>query len=257
MWAFVFLFLTAAVAVAQIPRSAVGTIVERMEQAALENRTHYRPYIVTREYRMYGSDAQQPKSEVTAEVSFVPPGRKGFRITDSNGSLRGESIVKHILEDESKAATTGNTSGAIARENYNFQLLGEEALNGSDCFVLALSPKRQDKSLVAGKAWVDKSSYLVRRVDGEMAKMPSWWLKTVHVTVDFDLVDGMWLQERTRAVADVRMVGRHVLTSQAVRFQSGGVEARELGAGPKPTETKDRHPFGRSESIIGVSVVQH
>ncbi len=227
-----------------------------MEQAAQENRTHYRPYILTREYRVYGSDEQQPKSEVTAEISFIPPTRKDFRITDSNGSSRGASIVKHILEDESKAAASGTAPGAITRENYDFQLQGEEALDGRPCFVLLLRPKREDKSLVAGKAWVDKSSYLVRRVDGEMAKMPSWWLKSVHVTLDFDQVEGMWLQERTRAVADVRMVGRHVLTSQAVRFQSGTTEARNQGARLKPAETRSHRPFARSETIIGAGVIQ-
>ena len=228
-----------------------------MEKAAQENRTHYRPYIVTREYRMFGSDEQQPKSQVTAEISFVPPKSKDFRITESNGSSRGESVVRHILESEAQAARTGTAPGAITRENYDFQLLGEESLNGRPCLVLALLPKREDKSLLAGKAWIDRSTYLVRRVDGNMAKMPSWWLKSVRVTLDFDEVEGMWLQNRTRAVADVRMVGRHVLTSEAVKFESGGVEARNLGAtgmkvSPSP---KARRAFNRNETILGAGMI--
>ncbi len=256
IWVLLFLFLTGMVAVAQQPRADAATVVRRMEQAAQENRAHYRPYVVTREYRMYGADEQQPKSQVTAEISFVPPTRKDFRITDSNGNSRGEGIVRHILENEAKAASTGTAPGAITRENYDFELLGEEALNGRDCFVLSLHPKRADKSLIDGKAWVDKGSYLVWRVDGEMAKMPSWWLKAVHVTLDFAPVDGMWIQERTRAVADVRMVGRHVLTSEAVKFQSGDVEARNLGGKLSPA-TKSRRSFGRTESIIGAGIYQH
>ena len=250
--------MTGMGAAAQVPQADLGSIVSRMEQAAQENRAHYRPYIVTREYRMYGADEQQPKSEVTAEISFVPPRSKDFRITDANGSSRGEGIVRHILEDEAKAAATGTAPGAVTRENYDFQGAGEEALNGRDCFVLLLTPKRADKSLIAGKAWVDKATYLVRRIDGEMAKMPSWWLKAVHVTLDFDQVDGMWVQERTRAVADVRMVGRHVLTSEAVKFQSGGVEARNLSGKLRPAEaTKVHRPFGRTETIIGTGIYQH
>ena len=228
----------------------LASIVGHMEQAAQENRTHYRPYILTREYRMYASDEQQPKSEVTAEISFVPPTRKDFKITESNGSSRGESVVRHILESESKAAATGSAPGAISRENYDFRFVGEETLNGVPCFVLDLLPKREDKSLIAGKVWVDKSSYLVRRVDGNMAKMPSWWLKSVHVTLDFDQVEGMWLQERTRAVADVRMVGRHVLTSEAVHIQTGSVEARNKVV-PKARS------FGRSDTVLGAGILRH
>lgn len=200
---------------------------------------------------MFGADEQQPKSEVTAEISFVPPKRKDFKITESNGSSRGESVVRHILESEAQAAAKGTSPGAITRENYDFQLLGEESLNGRPCIVLALLPKREDKSLLAGKAWIDKSTYLVHRVDGNMSKMPSWWLKTVHVTLDFDEVEGMWLQNRTRAVADVRMVGRHVLTSEAIKFESGGVEARNLGANATKSAPKTR----RNETILGAGVI--
>jgi len=256
MSALFFLFLTAAVATAQVSQADAGQIVDRMEQAAQENRTHYRPYIVTREYRMYGSDEQQPKSSVTAEISFVPPTRKDYKITHTNGSSRGESIVRHILEDESKAAASGTAPGAITRANYVFQLEGEETLNGRPCFVLTLVPKREEKSLLAGKAWIDKDTYLVCRVDGDMAKMPSWWLKSVHVTLDFDQVDGMWLQNRTRAVAEVRMVGRHVLTSEAIRFQSGGVEARNIAPRVKPAEARKTR-FTRPETILGATVIQH
>ena len=252
-----FLFLTAAAALGQDQPADLATIAQRMEQAARANRTHYRPYIVTREYRMFGSDEQQPKSEVTAEISFVPPKRKDFRITESNGSSRGENVVRHILESEAQATATGSAPGAITRANYDFRLLGEESLGGRDCFVLALLPKREDKSLLAGKAWIDKSTFLVRRVDGNLSKMPSWWLKSVHVTLDFDEVEGMWLQNHTRAVADVRMIGRHVLISDAVKFESGGIEARNLGAnGMKSSSSnKARRSFSRSEIILGASVI--
>ena len=255
MSALLFLFLTGIVAVAQAGAGHVAMVVERMEQAAQENRTHYRPYIVTREYRVYGSDEQQPKSQVTAEIIFVPPTRKDFRITDSNGSSRGETVVRHILEDEAKAAATGAAPGAITTQNYDFDLRGEEVLNGRPCFVLGLRPKREDKALIVGKAWVDEATYLVRRVDGEMAKMPSWWLKAVHVTLDFTEVDGMWLQERTRAVADVRMVGRHVLTSVAVRVQTGTVDAQN-GAGRSKASDRKSRSFSRSEAILGATVMQ-
>lgn len=244
-------FLTLLTAVAAAGQSAdLTSIVDRMEQAAQANRTHYRPYIVTREYRMYGSDEQSPKSEVTAEVSFVPPTRKDFRITETNGSSRGEGIVRHILETESKAAASGSAPGAITRENYDFEFLGEQHVDGRDCYVLKLSPKHEDKSLVKGQAWVDKATYLIHRVEGDMAKMPSWWLKSVHVTLEFSERDGMWLQERTKAVAEVRMFGRHVLTSQAVKFQAGAVEAQNLAPRPKPK-------YNRSDAVIGAGMIHH
>lgn len=246
-WVVAFLTLLSAVA-AGAQSADLSSIVDRMEQAAQANRTHYRPYIVTREYRMYGSDEQSPKSEVTAEVSFVPPKRKDFRITEINGSSRGEGIVRHILENESKSAASSTAPGAITRENYDFALAGEEQLDGRDCYVLLLKPKHEDKSLLNGKAWVDKNTYLIHRVEGEMSKMPSWWLKSVHLSLEFSERDGMWLQDRTRAVAEVRMFGKHVLTSDDIKFQAGTVDAQNV-------TPSNKRSYEHTQAVIGAGMI--
>jgi hypothetical protein len=58
------------------------------------------------------------------------------------------------------------------------------------------------------------------KVDGELSKSPSWWVKQVHVTTDFANVKGMWLPTNTQAVADLRVFGRHTLMSQARGFNT-------------------------------------
>jgi hypothetical protein len=249
-WVCLFLFvLMAAVAFGQQAPVDLPIIVQRMEQAALNNRAHYHPYILTRDYRLYGANTQErPKSEVKAEINFVPPNRQDYKILATAGNSHGESIVRHLLEDQSKAAANGHAPGAISRDNYDFRYLGEARLDGHDCYLLQLLPKREEKSLIAGRAWVDKSTYLVRRIDGEMSKMPSWWLKSVHVTLDFDELGGMWLQENTRAIADVRIVGVHTFTSKAVSIQSGTMDAQKL---PPPRRRS------RSDAVLGAEILQH
>jgi hypothetical protein len=246
-----FLFLLiAGLAFSQQAGVDLQTVVTRMENAANANRAHYRPYVITREYRLYASDEQHPKSEVKAEINFVPPKHQDFKIVSADGNSHGESIVRHLLEDQTKAVATGQAPGAVTRENYDFRYLGQDRIDGRDYYVLQLLPKREEKSLIAGKAWVDKVTYLVRRIDGEMAKMPSWWLKSVHVTLDFDNFDGMWLQENTRAVADVRIFGKHTFTSQAVSIEPGAVEARN--AAPA-----NRRRIVRDEAVIGAGIIEH
>lgn len=226
------------------------TIVQRMEQAANVNRTHYRPYVITREYRLYGADTQTPKSQVKAEINFVPPKHQDYKIVSAEGNSHGETIVRHLLEDQTKAVVTGQAPGAVTRANYDFRYLGEGRLDGRDCYVLQLLPQREEKSLIVGKVWVDKTTYLVRRMDGEMAKMPSWWLKSVHVTLDFEDFDGMWLQESTRAVADVRIIGKHTFTSKALSIEPGTVEAKNV---PRT----QRRRISRDDAVIGAGVITH
>jgi Outer membrane lipoprotein-sorting protein len=252
-------FLIAAMAAAQVPglqpnvagpesqqRPDLSTIVQRMEQAARENREHYRAYIVTRNYRLFGGSEQNPSSEVMADISFVPPATKDFTITQKKGSSRGEAVVRRILESERKDTASGQAPGAVTHENYDFTFIGEQRLDGNDCYLLGLKPKRKEKNVLIGRAWVDKNSYLVRRVQGDMVKMPSWWVKAAQVTLEFGDVNGMWLQMRTKATADVRIFGPHTLTGQALKVRTGESVAELTAPQPKAA----RRPF-RPGTVLG------
>ena len=89
-------------------------------------------------------------------------------------------------------------------------------LGGTSFYVLGLSPKRKEKELIAGRAWVDKRTFLIRRIEGEMAKSPSWLLKKVYVRLDFSEVSGLWLQTALEATADVRFAGSQTLQAQTL-----------------------------------------
>lgn len=189
-------------------------ILERMGQAVQRSRERYRAYTVTRQFRTYPDGSSKPTSEVLAQVAFVPPAERNYRIVRAEGSERAQGVVRRILEDESKNPDKGAT--AISRQNYDFGWLGENRLQGHDCYLLKLQPRRKEKNLIDGVAWVDKQSYLVRRVEGEMAKTPSWWLKKVQVLMDFDDVQGQWLLMDSTAKAEVRIFGKFLLTMTAV-----------------------------------------
>src|SRR5580693_4795891 len=79
---------------------AVDTITGLMVQARVENRAHLRAYQVTRDYKLFlGNDTQKFKSEVVADVTFVPPRSKKFVIGETSGGL-GETIVRQMLASE-------------------------------------------------------------------------------------------------------------------------------------------------------------
>lgn len=201
--------------------SSLDQIVDRLEKAQTENRANLRPYTVTRHFRVLSGDHdEKTDSDVKATVSFVPPDKQDFKIDSATGNDRGVAAVKRILESETQMRDQG-TSAGFTRENYNFTSVDKGVDDGRTCYVLGLDPKHKEKHLVKGRLWVDAQTYLPRKVDGELAKSPSWWVKDVHVTTDFNSVDGMWLPTSTQAVADLRIFGRHTLTSQAMNFSAG------------------------------------
>ena len=78
------------------------TIIARMAQARAENRVRLRPYIVTRNYKLFGKDVSKAKSEVVADVAFVPPDSKKYTIQETNGSGLGQILVRRMLAGEAE-----------------------------------------------------------------------------------------------------------------------------------------------------------
>ena len=98
-----------------------------MAQARAENRTHLRPYSVTRDYKLFGKEKQTTKAEIIADVSFVPPDVKHYAIRQANGMGLGEKIVRQMLEHETDIVKDyGSTD--LTPANYDFRFVREEAI---------------------------------------------------------------------------------------------------------------------------------
>jgi hypothetical protein len=225
-------------------------IVTGLENAQLDNKQHYRAYTLVRDYKLFSSNDRQAKSDVVAEISFVPPNRKTFTINRVIGASRGEKIVRKILEHEVKTTAEDQGASLLNRENYDFVYLGMAAVDGHPCYLLQLQPKHKREDLVAGRGWIDAETYLPRLIDGDLAKNPSWWLRRVHLTLSFSEVGGMWLQTGTRAEADVRIFGEHTLTSNEINYESAPAEARNRL--PAARRRSARHP-----DLVGAGVFAH
>lgn len=214
----------------------VTTIVARMAQARAENRARLRPYIVTRNYKLFGKERAKTKAQVIADVSFVPPNSKQYAIEQANGAGLGERIVRRMLESETEVAKDYRLTD-FSPDNYEFRLLREEELDGHHCYVLELLPRRKDKNLLRGNIWVDAATYLLHRVDGSPAKGPSWWLRDVRIVFLYSDVKGMWLQTASESSAKVRILGQHTMVSRDVNYEIGELVA----AGSSPLTSLLKH----------------
>jgi len=199
-------------------------IVNRMEEARLRNK-QTPPFLMTREYQMFKGDETKPASEVKAQINVVPPSERDFRIIESQGSNHGEKVVRQILEHEAKAEKTNPSPTAVTTGNYDFAFEGREKFEGVNCYVLEMKPKRQEPSLINGRAWVDPNTFAIRKIEGKMAKSPSWWVKDVNMVINFGEIGGIWTQTASHAVAEVRVVGRYTMVGRAVDVQTAGTVA--------------------------------
>lgn len=218
------------------------TIIARMAQARAENRVRLRPYIVTRNYKLFGKDESKAKAEVIADVAFVPPDSKKYTIQETNGSGVGQVLVRRMLAGEAEVEKD-HLATDLSADNYDFRFVREADVNGQRCYVLELLPRRKEQHLLNGNIWVDADTYLPRRFEGEFAKSPSWWVRDVSVTFVYGDVGGMWLQTATEAAANVRILGRSTMVSRDVKYKITELVATASSVETNFLELMPRRPF--------------
>jgi hypothetical protein len=111
LWLPVFVFLATLTSSPQVPSSTTEVrppdlklIVQRLEDIQHRDPAESRPYEVTRQYKVFRGYDKQPTSEVMAQINFVPPDTKTYKITQTRGNSRGEKIVRELLDRETESA---------------------------------------------------------------------------------------------------------------------------------------------------------
>lgn len=201
----------------------LATLIQNITNAQFANRLHVKPYSVVREYKVFEAGAEHPRTQVVARVSFLPPDQKSYEIDRSTGGIGG-NVIRHILDHEVNVARDPREL-FVSGDNYKFEYLGEDVLDGQPCYKLRISSKHDRKELLNGAIWVDKANYRILRMEGEPAKSPSFWVKDVHIVLEFRDVAGMWLQNATHATAHVRFGGEYNVTSQDLNYAVGSAVA--------------------------------
>jgi Outer membrane lipoprotein-sorting protein len=251
IWIVLGMLLTGGITLIAQQTPDLNDIVARMEAARLRSK-QTEPFQITREYKMFHGDDAQPASEVKAEINVVPPKSSAYKIVEAKGSGRGERVVRKILDHEAEAEKSSPPPTALVPANYDFGFEGEQDLAGVRCLVLSLRPKREDASLVKGRAWVDANTFLIRKVEGEMAKSPSWLVKDVRLTVRFGEIRGVWTQTSTEAVADVRWFGKYSVNGRATDLQMASATAANRDANKLARKHRRSLP---AEAVYGTGVL--
>lgn len=189
-----------------------------MSAAQQENKARLRPFTVKRGYFLLDKK-DQPKGEVVANITLLPPDNKQYSIESASGGGMAEKVLRDILTKETEPPKDAQKK-ELSAENYDFKLLGEETLDGRRCYLLGLNPRREEKDLIRGQIWVDAENYNIHRIAGSPVKSPSWWIHDLQILISFTEVDGMWLRTFTHAVANVRFKGKYVMESRDLEYRA-------------------------------------
>jgi hypothetical protein len=71
---------------AEIKSPDLNLVLQSMEEVQHQDPAQSRPYDVRREYKVFRGYDQQPTSEVTMQINFVPPDMKRYKIIQAKGT---------------------------------------------------------------------------------------------------------------------------------------------------------------------------
>ncbi len=194
------------------PRTADDVVAGLMahdseRQAMLHGYTANRRYVLENRSR-------HKRAEMVVRMICRDDGSKQFDIVSEEGwGAARKHVFPRLLDAEIEAARPGfRDRSRIIPENYKFEMAGMEYVQGRSAYVMAIEPKTENKYLIRGKIWVDADEYSILRIEGEPAKNPSFWFKSVQFSHDYDKSGSFWFPKLDHSVTDVRIFGSTELT---------------------------------------------
>ena len=197
-----------------------SAIFERVRQANAQRDAALESYLSTRRYSVF-EPGHESDAELLVSMQFVAPSTKAFKTIAVHGvGWIHKRVFGQLMEAEAEAAAgQDKTNSAITPANYEAQFLGSDSLSGRDCYVLSLVPRRRDKYLFVGKAWIDKEDFAIARLEGEPAKSPSFWVVRAPFVREYQRVDRFWLPRQDETRTEIRFAGPYVLRIQYADYQ--------------------------------------
>jgi hypothetical protein len=135
-----------------------------------------------------------------------------FEVLDEGGSgyIRSK-VFKKALQTEQKIWATGDPDrSGFTLENYTFEDRGVDA-NG--LVWLDVTPRRKDMLLVKGSIFLRPEDGELVRIEGALAKTPSFWTKRVQIVRHYERIAGVRLPVWMQSTAAVRIAGASTFTT--------------------------------------------
>jgi len=156
-----------------------------------------------------------------AVTEYSPAAGFRFQITNEGGSeyIR-TNVLRAVLEGERDLITHGEAArSSLALANYRFQP------NGIDSDGLAnvrVFPRRKERVLLTGTMFLNPAEGNLVRLEGRLARNPSFWVNDVDIVRTYERIDGAVLPVALKTTAHVRFLGEATLDMRYVYDEIDG-----------------------------------
>jgi hypothetical protein len=222
---------------AEKPNDTAG-LFSRMTVRHHWQEAHLDRLSATRTYKV-----QNEKEKIVAEqvvfMEYAAPSTETFTSSSEKGS---EFVLHHVFqrlmeEEKQRIKADKDPDSLITPDNYTFEIVGTERIGSSNCSVVHAVPMYKRTDLFDGEIWIDNSDFAIVKIIGQLAKSPSFWIKQVDFSRNYQKIDGFWLLSKEEAVSVIRVFGKETLS---VNYQNYAVN----GSGAVPSNSASAHEHG-------------
>ena len=134
-----------------------------------------------------------------------------YTVVNEGGSdLIRKRVFRSMLEDEEQIFANGDvTRSSFTPTNYD---LSPAQASEPGLAKLFARPKRKDVTLIDGAIYITDTDADLVRVEGQLAKNPSFWTRRVDVVRQYARVAGLRVPIRVESTAQIRFAGTSTMT---------------------------------------------
>ena len=209
-----FTFLGTIMAPAQQLDSA--SVIQQVDAAVKARIENVVGYADTEHYAVYRyKDEIHPVAEMTVITTYQEAIGKSYVIVSQSGSkIIQKLVLATILDNEKHLNEPGIREGAwVTSANYEMTLKpgGIQLLDGRNCLVLTLVPKRKASFLIEGTLWVDSTDGSIVQIQGTTSRSSSLFTGPTQIMRQYANVNGFSQATHVKAVSDSFMFGQTIV----------------------------------------------
>jgi len=145
-----------------------------------------------------------------AQTTYAPAAGLHYDVVAEGGSgIIRSRVLRPLLEEEQQLIARGATAEvALTQANYRFT---PDGVSDDGLTLVGLDPLRKERALIVGRLLLTPDDGHLVRVEGQLAKSPSFWLPRVLVTRSYERVNGVVFPVTLESNAQMRLFGRSTL----------------------------------------------
>jgi hypothetical protein len=144
------------------------------------------------------------------ETDFTLAAGFRYEVTAEGGSgfIRGRILRSLLDEEQLLIARGGQSLVAMSTDNYEFKA---EGISEEGLAVVVMRPLRKDRSLIAVRILLTPANGDLVRIEGRLAKNPSFWTSRVDVVRSYRRIGGVLMPVSLETKAQLRLLGSSAL----------------------------------------------